>query len=252
MLSSYPSSTQRPAVHGSNIDTGPYWVMRAPLIAALSLLLSQSAVAGQVPVPSPSPYGRLPAGTMVAQFIRPEVKLLTLKPVLSQDVQGLRVIAGPVTRTFPAWRSISNPTFWPGLAVNDVTGDRHADLVVTLMTDEGTGVAVYDVRVVTLPNLREIAVAPPLPYLRAHVRFGAASLAFRGRVVRLPLPEGAGGPHHARIGDQVRWDVRGGHLMALVEVQKDWAFTGRLVVVYRSQAGQLVPASVTYDPSELK
>ena len=164
----------------------------------------------------------------------------------------LRVTVGKVTRTFPAWRAISNPTFWPGLAVGDVTGDRHADLVVTLMTDEGTGVAVYDVRALTLPDLREIPVSPPLPYLRAHVRFGAASLAFSGRVVRLPLPEGADGPHHARVGDQVRWDVRGGHLTALVEVQKDWAFTGRLVVVYRSQAGHLVPASVTYDPSELK
>ena len=113
--------------------------MRAPLIAALSLFLSQFVVAGQVPVPSPSPYGRLPAGTLVAQFIRPEVKLLTLKPVLSEPLQGLRVSAGLVTRAFPAWRSISNPTFWPGLAVGDVTGDRHADLVVTLMTDEGTG-----------------------------------------------------------------------------------------------------------------
>jgi hypothetical protein len=226
--------------------------MRAPLIAALLLLLSHPAVAGQVLVPFPSPYGSLPAGTVVAQFVRPGVKLLTLKPVRSGDLQGLRVTAGSVTRTFPAWRAISNPTFWPGLAVNDVTGDRHADLVVTLMTDEGTGVAVYDVRVLTLPSLREMAVAPVLPYLRAHVRFEAASLAFGGHVVRLPLPEGASGPQHARIGDQVHWDVRGGHLTALVEVQKDWAFTGRLVVAYRSQAGHLVPASVTYDPSELK
>ncbi len=226
--------------------------MRAPLIAAVFLLLSQSTVAVQVPVPPPSPYGSIPAGTVVAQFVRPDVKLLALKPVPSGYFQGLRVTAGPVTRTFPTWRSISNPTFWPGLAVGDVTGDRHADLVVTLITDEGTGVAVYDARVLSLPDLREMAVAPPLPYLRAHVRFGAASLAFNGHVVRLPLPEGADGPHHARVGDQVRWDVRGGHLTALVEVQKAWAFTGRLVVVYRSRAGRLVPASVTYDPSELK
>lgn len=130
-------------------------------------------MAGQVPAPPPSPYGSVPAGTVVAQFVRPDVKLQALKPVSSGYLQGLHVTAGPVTRTFPAWRSISNPTFWPGLAVGDVTGDRHADLVVTLMTDEGTGVAFYDVRVVTLPDLREIAVSPPLPYLRTHVRFGA-------------------------------------------------------------------------------
>ena len=43
--------------------------MRALRIAALSLLLSQSAVAGQVPVSPPSPYGSVPAGIVVAHSV---------------------------------------------------------------------------------------------------------------------------------------------------------------------------------------
>lgn len=218
-----------------------------PLLAALLLLPAQAA---QVPVPTPT--GGKPAGTVIARHVSPDVTLRTLSAVTTQDFQGLHVTAGPVTRAFPAWRSISNPTFWPGLTVTDVTVDHQPDLLVTLMTDEGTGVAVFDAHVLSLPDLREWPVTPPVPYLRAHVRLNTHSLTLPDRSVKLPTLPGVPHTEPARIGHQVRWTVQDGHLTALVEVQRAWAFTGRLVLTYRAQGGQLIPDHIRFDPGPLE
>ena len=174
----------------------------------------------------------------------------TTAPARQGLLIGLRVTSGTVTRTFPAWRTLSNPTFWPGLSVTDLNGDARPEVLVTLMTDEGTGVAVYDARILSLPDLREWPVTPPIPYLRQQVRFGANSLTLPGRSVKLPPLPGLRG-EAARIGDQVRWTVQRGRLTALVEVQRAWAFTGRLVLTYRAQGGRLIPDRVHFDPTPL-
>ncbi|MBZ9750457.1 hypothetical protein K7W42_06235 [Deinococcus sp. HMF7604] len=220
-----------------------------PLPLALTLAAS-FALAGGAELPLPA--GRVPAGFLVARQASPPVRVTALAPEREGFLTGLRVQAGSVSRTFPAWQTLSNPTFWPSVMTTDVTGDGVHELLITLMTDEGTGFAVYDARVLRLPDLREWSVTPPVPYLRAQVRFGPTTLTVGGREVRLPLPDDDFGPDPARIGDQVRWAVRSGHLTALVEVQKEWAFVGRLVLTYRAQNGQLVPAAVAYDPSELR
>ncbi|MGM9320680.1 hypothetical protein [Deinococcus aquaticus] len=220
---------------------------RLCLLLAASLLPAHAA---QVPVPTPA--GGIPAGATVARHEGPNLTVQTTAPAREGLLSGLRVTAGTVTRTFPAWRTLSNPTFWPGLSVTDVGGDRQPELLVTLMTDEGTGVAVYDARVLTLPDLREWPVTPPLPYLRQQVRFGTGSLILPDRTVKLPALPGVPRTEAARIGDQVRWTVQGGHLTALVEVQRDWAFTGRLVLTYRAQAGRLIPDQIRFDPTPLE
>ncbi|GAA5437461.1 hypothetical protein [Deinococcus aquaticus] len=219
---------------------------RLCLLLAASLLPAHAA---QVPVPTPT--GGIPAGATVARHEGPNLTVQTTAPAREGLLSGLRVTAGTVTRTFPAWRTLSNPTFWPGLTVTDVGGDRQPELLVTLMTDEGTGVAVYDARVLTLPDLREWPVTPPLPYLRQQVRFGTGSLILPDRTVKLPALPGVPRTGAARIGDQVRWTVQGGHLTALVEVQRDWAFTGRLVLTYRAQGGRLIPDQIRFDPTPL-
>ena len=219
---------------------------RLCLLLAASLLHAHAA---QVPVPTPT--GGIPAGATVARHEGPNLTVQTTAPAREGLLSGLRVTAGTVTRTFPAWRTLSNPTFWPGLIVTDVGGDRQPELLVTLMTDEGTGVAVYDARVLTLPDLREWPVTPPLPYLRQQVRFGTGSLILPDRTVKLPALPGVPRTEAARIGDQVRWTVQGGHLTALVEVQRDWAFTGRLVLTYRAQARRLIPDQIRFDPTPL-
>ncbi|MFT2721815.1 hypothetical protein ACMT4L_17630 [Deinococcus sp. A31D244] len=220
---------------------------RLCLLLAASLLPAHAA---QVPVPTPT--GGIPAGATVARHEGPNLTVQTTAPAREGLLSGLRVTAGTVTRTFPAWRTLSNPTFWPGLSVTNVGGDRQPELLVTLMTDEGTGVAVYDARVLTLPDLREWPVTPPLPYLRQQVRFGTGSLILPDRTVKLPALPGVPRTEAARIGDQVRWTVQGGHLTALVEVQRDWAFTGRLILTYRTQAGRLIPDQIRFDPTPLE
>ena len=219
---------------------------RLCLLLAASLLPAHAA---QVPVPTPT--GGIPAGATVARHEWPAVTVQTTAPARQGWLTGLRVTAGGTTRTFPAWRTISNPTFWPGLSVTDLNGDARPEVLVTLMTDEGTGVAVYDARVLTLPDLREWPVTPPVPYLRQQVRFGANSLTLPGRSVKLPPLPGVPRTEAARVGDQVRWTVQGGQLTALVEVQRAWAFTGRLVLTYRAQAGRLIPDRVRFDPTPL-
>lgn len=218
---------------------------RLCLLLAASLLPAHAA---QVPVPTPT--GGIPAGATVARHEGPNLTVQTVAPAREGLLSGLRVTAGTVTRTFPAWRTLSNPTFWPGLSVTDLSGDARPEVLVTLMTDEGTGVAVYDARVLSLPDLREWPVTPPVPYLRQQVRFGANTLTLPGRSVKLPPLPGVRG-EAARIGDQVRWTVQGGHLTALIEVQRDWAFTGRLVLTYRAQAGRLIPDQIRFDPTPL-
>lgn len=215
------------------------------LLLAASLLTAHAA---QVPVPTPT--GGIPAGATVARHEGPAVTVQTTAPARAGWLTGLRVTAAGTTRTFPAWRTISNPTFWPGLIVTDLTGDARPEVLVTLMTDEGTGVAVYDARILSLPDLREWPVTPPIPYLRQQVRFGANSLTLPGRSVKLPPLPGLRG-EAARIGDQVRWTVQRGRLTALVEVQRAWAFTGRLVLTYRAQGGRLIPDRVHFDPTPL-
>lgn len=212
---------------------------------AASLLTAQAA---QVPVPTPT--GGIPAGATVARHEGPAVTVQTTAPARAGWLTGLRVTAAGTTRTFPAWRTISNPTFWPGLSVTDLNGDGAPEVLVTLMTDEGTGVAVFDARVLSLPDLREWPVTPPVPYLRQQVRFGPNTLTLPGRSVNLPPLPGLRG-EAARIGDQVRWAVQGGQLTALVEVQRAWAFTGRLVLTYRAQGGRLIPDRVRFDPTPL-
>ncbi|GGS27608.1 hypothetical protein [Deinococcus knuensis] len=213
------------------------------LLLAASLLTAHAA---QVPVPTPT--GGIPAGATVARHEGPAVTVQTTAPAREGWLTGLRVTAGTVTRTFPAWRTISNPTFWPGLSVTDLNGDAQPEVLVTLMTDEGTGVAVYDARVLSLPDLHEWPVTPPVPYLRQQVRLGSRSLTLPGRSVKLPPLPGLRG-EAARIGDQVRWTVQEGSLTALVEVQRAWAFTGRLVLTYRAQNGRLIPDQIRFDPT---
>lgn len=215
------------------------------LLLAASLLTAHAA---QVPVPTPT--GGIPAGATVARHEGPDLTVQTTAPAREGLLSGLRVTAGPVTRTFPTWRTLSNPTFWPGLSVTDLTGDAQPEVLVALMTDEGTGVAVFDARVLGLPDLREWPVTPPVPYLRQQVRLGTHSLTLPGRSVKLPPLPGLRG-EAARIGDQVRWAVQGGQLTALVEVQRAWAFTGRLVLTYRAQGGRLIPDRVRFDPTPL-
>lgn len=188
------------------------------LLLAASLLTAHAA---QVPVPTPT--GGIPAGATVARHEGPDLTVQTTAPAREGLLSGLRVTSGTVTRTFPAWRTLSNPTFWPGLSVTDLNGDARPEVLVTLMTDEGTGVAVYDARVLTLPD----------------------------RTVKLPARPGVPRSVAARIGDQVRWTVQGGQLTALVEVQRDWAFTGRLVLTYRAQGGRLIPDRIRFDPTPL-
>ncbi|NTY01155.1 hypothetical protein [Deinococcus sp. JMULE3] len=151
------------------------------LLLAASLLPAHAA---QVPVPTPT--GGIPAGATVARHEGPNLTVQTTAPAREGWLTGLRVTAGGTTRTFPAWRTISNPTFWPGLSVTDLGGDARPEVLVTLMTDEGTGVAVYDARVLSLPDLREWPVTPPVPYLRQQVRFGSNTLTLPGRSVKLP------------------------------------------------------------------
>lgn len=220
-----------------------------PFLAALVCSAFALAAAQQVAVPTPT--GGIPAGTVVASSENPSIKVQTLKAVNLEDFQGLRVTAGKVSRTFPSWRAISNPTFWPELTVQDLTGDKRPEVLVTLMTDEGTGVAVYDARVLTLPDLRERPVVAPVPALLQRVKFGVGKLTLGGKTVKLKLPEGDFN-EPARIGDQVRWSVRGGKLTAAVEVQQQWAFIGRLYLSYRLAGGQFVPDTVSYDPKELE
>ncbi|AWT36703.1 hypothetical protein GCM10008956_38230 [Deinococcus arenae] len=215
------------------------------LLLAASLLPTHAA---QVPVPTPT--GGIPAGATVAQHEGPAVTVQTTAPARAGWLNGLRVTAGGTTRTFPAWRTISNPTFWPGVTVTDLSGDGHPEVLVTLMTDEGTGVAVYDARVLGRPDLREWPVTPPVPYLRQQVRLSTHSLTLPGRSVKLPPLPGLRG-EAARIGDQVRWTVQEGRLTALVEVQRAWAFTGRLVLTYRAQGERLIPDRVRFDPTPL-
>lgn len=216
------------------------------LLLAASLLTAHAA---QVPVPTPT--GGIPAGATVARHEGPDLTVQTTAPAREGLLSGLRVTSGTVTRTFPAWRTLSNPTFWPGLSVTDLNGDARPEVLVTLMTDEGTGVAVYDARVLTLPDLREWPVTPPLPHLRQQVRFGTGSLTLPDRTVKLPARPGVPRSVAARIGDQVRWTVQGGQLTALVEVQRDWAFTGRLVLTYRAQGGRLIPDRIRFDHAPL-
>lgn len=215
------------------------------LLLAASLLTAHAA---QVPVPTPT--GGIPAGATVARHEGPDLTVQTTAPAREGLLSGLRVTAGLVTRTFPTWRTLSNPTFWPGLSVTDLTGDAQPEVLVALMTDEGTGVAVFDARVLGLPDLREWPVTPPVPYLRQQVRLGTHSLTLPGRSVKLPPLPGLRG-EAARIGDQVRWTVQEGRLTALVEVQRGWAFTGRLVLTYRAQGGRLIPDRVRFDPTPL-
>jgi len=220
--------------------------MRLLCLLAASLLTAHAA---QVPVPTPT--GGIPAGATVARHEGPAVTVQTTAPARAGWLTGLRVTAGGTTRTFPAWRTISNPTFWPGMTVTDLSGDGHPEVLVTLMTDEGTGVTVFDARVLGLADLREWPVTPPVPYLRQQVRLGTHSLTLPGLSVKLPPLPGLRG-EAARIGDQVRWTVQEGRLTALVEVQRAWAFTGRLVLTYRAQGGRLIPDRVRFDPTPLE
>lgn len=231
--------------------------MRRPIarsLLALALALPAFAVAGGSGGPLPSsPDGTYRAGQVLAQLAQPTVRLEAVNAFKWNDIAGMRVRAGGAVRVFPAWRSISNPTFWPTLQAADLTGDGRPEVLAQLMVDEGTGYAVFDARVLALPDsrnagLRELKVAEPLQALRARVTFSPGVVSIGGVQHALDLPEGVPAVP-ARIGDQLHWSVRGGHLVAEAMVQQDWAFSGTLLLTYRVQGGAFVPERVEYDAS---
>lgn len=224
-------------------------------LPALALALSAFALAGGSggPLSKSSPDGTFRAGQVLAQVTQPNVTLEAVNAFKWNDIAGMRVRAGGAVQVFPAWRSISNPTFWPTLQAADLTGDGKPEVLAQLMVGEGTGYAVFDARVLALPDaanagLRELKVAEPLNALRARVTFAPGAVTLGGVRHTLDLPEGVP-TVSARIGDQLHWSVRGGRLVAEAVVQQDWAFSGTLLLTYRVQGGGFVPDRVEYDPS---
>lgn len=234
-------------------------------LLALALALPAFAVAGGSggPLSSSSPDGTFPAGQVLTRLAQPAVTLEAVNAFKWNGIAGIRVRAGGAVQVFPAWRSISNPTFWPTLQAADLTGDGKPEILAQLMVGEGTGYAVFDARVLALPNatnpdatnpdatnagLRELKVAEPLNAIRARVTFAPGFVTIGGVRHTLDLPEGAPAVP-SRIGDQLRWSVRGGRLVAEATVQQDWAFSGTLLLIYRVQGGAFVPDRVEYDAS---
>ncbi|ANE42517.1 hypothetical protein [Deinococcus puniceus] len=226
--------------------------MRRPVarsLLALALALPAFAVAGGSG--GPRSDGTFPAGQVLARLAQPAVTLEGVRAFKWNDITGIRVRAGGAVRVFPAWRSIGNPTFWPTLQAADLTGDGRPEVLAQLMVDEGTGYAIFDARVLALPDalngeLWELNVAEPLNAIRARVTFAPGAVIVGGVRHTLDLPEGAPAVP-SRIGDQLRWSVRGGRLVAEATVQQDWAFSGTLLLIYRVQGGNLVPERVEYD-----
>jgi hypothetical protein len=228
--------------------------MRRPVaqsLIALALALSAAALAGGSG--GPRSDGTFPAGQVLARLAQPALTLEAMSAFKWNDIAGMRVRAGGVVVVFPAWRSISNPTFWPTLQAADLTGDGRPEVVAHLMVGEGTGYAVFDARVVALPDathagLHELKVAEPLQALRARVTFSPGAVSIGGVRHALDLPEGTPAVV-SRIGDQLHWSVRGGRLVAEATVQQDWAFSGTLLLIYRVHGGAFVPDRVEYDAS---
>lgn len=227
--------------------------MRRPtaLLSALALALSAAALAGGSG--GPRSDGTYSAGQVLAQLSQPAVRLEAVSAFKWNNIAGMRVRAGGAVRVFLAWRSISNPTFWPTLQAADLTGDGRPEVLVQLMVGEGTGYAVFDAHVLALPDaqnagLRELKVADPLEAIRARVGFAPNFVSIGGVQHALDLPEGTPAVA-ARIGDQLHWSIRGGRLVAEAMVQQDWAFSGTLRLVYRVQGGAFVPDRVEYDAS---
>ncbi|THF70726.1 hypothetical protein E7T06_06215 [Deinococcus sp. Arct2-2] len=220
-------------------------------LLALALALPALAVAGGSG--DPRPDGTFPAGQVLTRLAQPAVTLEAVNAFKWNDIVGIRVRAGGAVRVFPAWRSISNPTFWPTLQAADLTGDGKPEVLAQLMVGEGTGYAVFDARVLALPDattagLRELKVAEPLNAIRARVTFAPGAVTLGGVRHTLDLPEGVP-TVSARIGDQLHWSVRSGRLVAEAVVQQEWAFSGTLLLIYRVQDGAFVPDRVEYDAS---
>ncbi len=222
------------------------------------LPLRVSVLAGPVEVPYPK--GNITPKTLIAHYQNyqnyqnhqnhqnPEITLYPLKNLQEGFIVGIQVNAGKVSRSFPAWRSISNPTFWPAVEVKDLTGDKNPELLVHLMIDEGTGVAIFDAHVLTLPDLRELPISAPISALKKMVTLQKGQIVLNGKTIKLTLPEGISRNTQVEFGDHLEWSVVAGKLVATADIRMSWASVADLKLSYKLSGGKFVPDAIRYAP----
>jgi hypothetical protein len=81
-----------------------------------------------------------------------------------------------ITRSFPDWKNVDNPTYAPRLFYNDINHDSKKELVIVLTKDYGTGVLNTEVHVFqstqtnTDESYKEVLVDNPISILLKNVK----------------------------------------------------------------------------------
>jgi hypothetical protein len=153
------------------------------------------------------------------------------------------------------WQPISNQSFAPILSIDDLNKDGEKELVIKLTTQEGTGVNISEVHVLSLRSLTEIEVEKPLEiinkYVKTNITPNGVNITINGELLTVNKQkietEQTNWFSNISFGNNVDFIVIQNELTSIIGAQiSPNTYIGNIYIIYQFKDGKYQAKSVSF------
>ncbi|GGD78354.1 copper amine oxidase N-terminal domain-containing protein [Paenibacillus nasutitermitis] len=143
---------------------------------------------------------------LLTQYSKGNQKVKMWGNKVNGDYWGMKITIGDITRNFPFWHNVGNPSYAPRILLEDLNQDGKDELLVILTTGYGTGLKDEEAYIFDSESFNEIPLEDWQTYALKHVVPGRVTE--EGARIRIDNVE-TSIPHHIPAeefkGDQPQW-----------------------------------------------